>query len=151
MEARSRKNCQRNSVALVIIAGIVFATGALIYPLRVSGHLSDGFMFGSFSAFSHTLFFTVLWSFPFDSIRSSAKGALIIGGLAACFELTQLEHIREVFSNALPAFMQRYGDQGVFDVADLVAGFAGSVVAFGLIWRVLREGNKGIIHERPNL
>lgn len=124
-----------------IIAGaaLAFIAGALVYPYREWSGQSGGWFLESYPAFSHALFFALLWAFPFASLRSAITGAALILGLITMFELLQNQHILTQVTPWLPESIAHYGRAGIYDPQDIAAGACGVIVATFLVMVVLRK------------
>lgn len=130
---------------ILILSFLVFVIGALIYPYRAwSGH-SRGIFLQNFSAFSHSFFFVMLWSYPYLSRKTVIIGGVIITALITPFELLQKEEIRNHFDTFLPQTVLDYGRYGTFDARDLVAGLMGAIFAVLVCLAIIKK--EGIRNE----
>ena len=109
----------------MISASGIFILGALIYPLRTIVGGLDGAFIGSFSAFSHALFFVLAWAYPFKSGQSLIIGSVLVGAIVTAFELLQKPEVLLGLQDYLPDSVINYAKHGIYDPLDIAAGFLG--------------------------
>jgi hypothetical protein len=133
----------RTEHRVIAAATAAFVAGALVYPYRDWSGQSGGRFLESYPAFAHALFFTLLWAFPFRSLRSAITGAALILGLITMFELIQNQHIFAQIAPWLPEGIADYGRVGIYDPQDIAAGACGVIFATFVAVLVMRKKRRG--------
>lgn len=142
---------RRSAWALGLWAAGVFALGVGVYALdrgpggavlwpaaltRAGGVPVFGALGGVLPAFAHTFAFSVWTALCLAPTRRaialSCAGWALLDGL---FEAGQHAAVSAVVAPALPDVVAGYLRRGTFDVGDLAAGVAGSLVAYGVLRR----------------
>lgn len=129
----------RSEHKVIAVAAVAFVLGALVYPFREWSGRSGGLILESYPAFSHALFFTLLWAYPFKSLRSILTGGVLILVLITVFELIQNQHILKQIALWLPKDVADYGRFGIYDPQDIAAGACGVITAVIVSRLVMRK------------
>lgn len=103
---------------LYAFAGLIFLSGAMVYPLREMG-LG---VWGPWPAFAHAFAFAALWSWPSGGRLRVFEGVLLVAILSG-FELTQVSAFAPMLSDV--PFLGPYARHGTFAINDLVGGALG--------------------------
>lgn len=123
----------------LLVGGGIFLAGAFVYPIRALGLATDSIIFGSFPAFSHALFFAMLWSYPFSSKSAAGMGATLVFLICAAFEVLQHPLILAAIWDFIPRPVRGYAQQGVFDILDIGASAFGALIGMLGSFFVIRK------------
>lgn len=134
----------RREYWILIGGALLFGVGALIYPYRALSGQSGGTFLGNWPAFSHALFFTLLWAFPYRSMQTTLTGAALVALVVTAFETLQHPPALAGVEAALPAIVIDYARHGVFDWQDILAGLIGVALAVSISWAVQARPSTGV-------
>ena len=125
---------------LLAVSTAAFLAGVAAYPLRNAGFSPEYWLFYSFPAFAHALFFTALLCIRDSSVAKIALYSIAVLAILIAFEVLQHPNLWQRNAAWLPQPILEYAEHGTFDVFDIAASVAGVLVSSSiLVWDSLRR------------